>query len=168
LKRPPLNNQIRAAQVRVIDEKGGQLGVLSLQEAAKIAQERNLDLIQISEKADPPVCRIMDYGKYLYWQGKKEKESVKHKSGETKITQLSFNISQHDLEVKAAKSKKFLEKGYRVIISMVLRGREKGLSEFAKGKIDQFLETLNKQIPIKTERELKRGPRGFTMVVSKA
>ena len=151
----------------MIDEAGNQLGVITLEEALRTARERNLDLIQISEKADPPVCKIMEYGKYLYWQGKKEKEASKHKGSETKIIQITFNISPHDLETKAEQSKKFLEKGDRIIIVMRLRGREKALSEFAKGKINQFLEILNKQVPVKIDRELKKDPRGFTMVISK-
>ncbi|MFH1575420.1 MAG: translation initiation factor IF-3 [Candidatus Nealsonbacteria bacterium] len=168
LKRPPLNNQIRAKEVRTIDEEGKQLGVISLEEALRIAGERNLDLIQISEKAVPPVCKIMEYGKYLYWQRKKAKEATKHKTSETKIIQLTFNISPHDLETKADQSKKFLEKGNRIIVVLVLRGREKALADFAKGKISQFLETLNKKIPVKTERDLRRDPRGFSMVIAKA
>jgi translation initiation factor IF-3 len=168
LKRPPTNNQIRANEVRVIDEAGKQLGVISLSEALKIAQERQIDLIQISDKAVPPVCKLMEYGKYIYWQNKKEKESARHKGSETKIIQLTFNISPHDIETKASRAKKFLDAGDRIIVVLVLRGREKALAEFAKGKISQFLDILNKQIPIKTERELKRDPRGFSMVIGKA
>ena len=144
------------------------MGVISLEEALRIAGERNLDLIQISEKAVPPVCKIMEYGKYLYWQGKKAKEAIKHKTSKTKIIQLTFNISPHDLETKADQSKKFLDKGDRIIVVLVLRGREKALADFAKGKVAQFLEILNKKIPIKTERELKRDSRGFSMVIAKA
>ena len=168
LKRPPLNNQIRAKDVRVIDETGKQLGVISLEEALRIAGERNLDLIQVSEKAVPPVCKITEYGKYLYWQEKKAKEAIKHKTSQTKTIQLTFNISPHDLETKADQSKKFLERGDRIIVVLVLRGREKALADFAKGKVAQFLETLNKKIPIKTERELKRDQRGFSMAIAKA
>ena len=168
LKRPPLNNQISAQEVRAIDAEGKQLGVISLEEALKIAREKNLDLIQISEKAVPPVCKIMEYGKYLYWQEKKAKETIKHKTSETKIIQITFNISTHDLETKADRSKKFLEKGDRIIIVLILRGREKALADFAKGKVSQFLEILDKKIPIKTERELRRDPRGFSMVIAKA
>ena len=138
-----------------------------MSEALKIAQEKGVDLIQISDKAVPPVCKLMEYGKYLYWQGKKAKETTKHKGGETKGIRLTFNISQHDLETRADQAKKFLEVGDRVIITMVLRGREKGLSQFATEKIKQFLETLNKLVPIKIDRELKRDPRGFSLVISK-
>jgi translation initiation factor IF-3 len=168
LKRPPLNNQIKANEVRVIDEEGKQMGVLSLNEALKIAGEKKIDLIQISDKAIPPVCKLMEYGKYLYWQGKKEKEAVKHKGGgELKGIRLTYNISQHDLETRAEQAKKFMDAGDRIMVNMVLRGREKGLLDFAKAKIEQFLEILNKQIPTKIERELKKEPRGFTMIISK-
>jgi translation initiation factor IF-3 len=166
-KKPLINNQIRAIEVRTMDEEGNQLGVIPIGEALNMAKERGLDLIQISEKAIPPVCKIMEYGKYVYWQEKKEKESAKHKASETKIVQLTFNISPHDMETRANQSKKFLDKGDRIIITMVLRGREKALSEFAKGKITQFLEILNKQIPTKIDRELKKDPRGFSMIISK-
>jgi translation initiation factor IF-3 len=138
-----------------------------LSKALQTAQEKGLDLIQVSDKAIPPVCRLMEYGKFLYWQEKKAKEITKHKTSETKIIQLTFNISPHDLETKASRSKKFLEKGDRIIVVLILRGREKALAEFAKGKISQFLEILNKEIPVKIERELKRDPRGFSMVIAK-
>ncbi len=153
--------------MRVIDEEGKQLGVLPLTEALRIAQEKKIDLIQISDKAVPPVCKLMEYGKYLYWQGKKEKEAVRHKGGTLKGIRLTYNISQHDLETRAEQAKKFMEAGDRIMIAMVLRGREKGMLDFAKTKINQFLEILKQQIPIKIERELKKEPKGFTMIISK-
>ena len=167
IKRPLINNQIRAPQVRVIDETGKQTGVFSLKEAFRMAEERNLDLIQVTEKVEPPVCKIMDYGKYLYWLQKKEKVAKVSRGGELKGIRLGFNISLHDLETRARQAEKFFKKGDKVRIEMVLRGREKALGQFAKGKINQFLEILEKLIPIKIERELKREPRGFTMIISK-
>lgn len=143
------------------------MGVIPLEEALRMAEERNLDLIQVTEKATPPVCKLMDYGKYLYWLQKKEKAARVKRAGELKGIRLGFAISLHDLEIKANLAKKFLEKGQKVKIEMILRGREKGFSELAKEKISQFLEILEKQIPIKIEGELKRGPRGFTMIISK-
>ena len=154
-------------QVRTIDETGKQLGIISLNEALQIARERNLDLIQVTEKVTPAVCKIMDYGKYFYWLQKREKSTKIKRTGELKGIRLGFNISLHDLETRVSQAEKFLKKGQKVKIEMVLRGREKGLSEFAKGKINQFLETLEKRIPIKAERELKRESRGFTMIISK-
>ncbi len=165
IKKPLINNQIRAKEVRLIDETGKQIGIVSLAEALRFAQERNFDLIQVTEKIEPPVCKIMEYGKYLYWLQKKEK-GIK-KSGEIKGVRLGFNISLHDLEVRVDQAEKFLKKGNLVKIEMILRGREKGLTDFAKEKIKKFLEILGKRVPIKIERELKRGPRGFTMIIAK-
>ena len=151
----------------MVDEAGKQLGIMELEKALQIAQERNLDLIQVTEKVEPPVCKIMDYGKYLYSLQKREKAAKIKKGSELKGIRLGFNISLHDLETRARQAEKFLKKGNRVRVELILRGREKGLSEFAKGKINQFLEILEKLIPIKIERELKREPRGFTMIIGK-
>lgn len=154
--------------MRVIDETGKQLGVMSLEKALRAARERNLDLIQITEKVEPPVCKIMDYGKYLYLQKKKERQAAKkQKGGELKGIRLGFNISQHDLEVRTRQAEKFLKEGNKVRIEMRLRGREKALGNFAKEKINKFLETLTSLIPYKVERELKREQRGFIMIISK-
>jgi len=150
----------------VIDETGKQLGVFPLEEALRLAQERNLDLIQVTEKVEPPVCKLGDYGKYLYSLEKKEK-TTKTKAGEIKGVRISFAISPHDLETKAKMAEKFLKKGYRVRVELILKGRQKALGDFAKGKMNQFLETLGKLTPFKTERDLKREPRGFTMIITK-
>jgi len=143
------------------------LGIVGLTEALRLARERNLDLIQVTEKVIPPVCKIGDYGKYLYWQEKKQKEIRKQKGGQIKGIRLSFGISLHDLEIRARQAEKFLNEGNKVLIEMVLRGREKALAQVAKGKVSQFLEILNKAVPVKAETDLKRGPRGFTMIISK-
>ena len=162
-----INNQIKARVVRVIDEQGNNLGVFSLEEALKMAKERNLDLIQITDRANPPVCRICDYGKFVYQMKKKEKERKKEQKGELKGIRLGFNTSEHDMEIRANHAKEFLEKGNRVQIEMILRGREKELTNFAKEKIKKFLEILESKISIKVEQELKKVPRGFIMIISK-
>jgi len=167
IKRIFVNNQIRAREVRVIDETGKQLGVLPLEDALRLAQERNLDLIQVTERVKPPVCKIEDYGKYLYREEKKEKEGKKQKGGRIKGIRLTFNISLHDLETRAHQAEKFLNRGDVVRIELRLRGREKALGDFAKEKINKFLEILQSLTPIKTERELKKEPRGFTMIISR-
>jgi translation initiation factor IF-3 len=154
IKKPLVNNQIRAPQVRVIDETGKQLGVISSEEALRIAQERNLDLIQVTEKVEPPVCKIGDYGKYLYQEEKKGKSAKKHKGGELKGIRLTFNISLHDLETRVRQAEKFLSKGDKVRIELPLRGRQKALGNFAKEKVGKFLEILKNTTPIKIEREL--------------
>ena len=153
--------------MRVISETGEQLGVMNIFQAIDLAKSKGLDLIQVTEKVDPPVCKIANHGKYLYQQQKKEKKMTKPKGGELKEIRLTFNISPHDMEVRANQAKKFLDDGDKVKINMSLRGREKAMGGFAAEKVKLFLENLNSLIPIKTERELKREPRGFTMIISK-
>jgi translation initiation factor IF-3 len=167
LKKLLVNNQIRARELRLIDEMGEQMGIISLEEALRIARERNLDLIQVTEKVTPAVCRLGDYGKYLYREEKKEKATHKHKGGELKGIRLTFNISQHDLETRVRQTEKFLKRGNRVRVELPLRGRQKALQNFAKEKIEKFLEILKGIVPIKIEQELKREPRGFTMIITK-
>jgi len=163
-----VNEQIRADKVRLIDPNGKQLGIFDLKQALEKAREAGLDLIKITDKTDPPVCKIMDYGKYLYQQEKKERRRQKTtKAGELKNIRLTFNISLHDLETRVRTAEKFLAKGNKVRIEMKLRGREKTHGDFAKQKINQFLEILQKSIPFKIERELKREPRGLTMIITK-
>ncbi|MFH1967987.1 MAG: translation initiation factor IF-3 [bacterium] len=163
-----INNFIRAKEVRVISETGEQLGIMNVFNAIDLAKSKGLDLIQVTEKVEPPVCRIANYGKYLYTLQKKEKKASKPRGGELKEIRLTFNISPHDMETRAKQAEKFLKEGDKVKINMSLRGREKAMGHFAREKVQKFLDNLNSTIPIKTERELKREPRGFTMIVSKA
>lgn len=167
IKRFFVNHQIRAREVRLIDETGKQAGIVSLEEALRIARERNLDLIQVTEKTTPVVCRLGDYGKYLYREEKKEKAIHKHRGGELKGLRLTFNISQHDLEIRVHQAEKFLNRGDRVRIELPLRGRQKALQDFAKEKINKFIEILKGIVPIKIEGALKREPRGFSMIITK-
>jgi translation initiation factor IF-3 len=160
------NNFIRAKEVRVIDETGAQLGVMDIFAAIELAKSKGLDLIQVTEKVVPPVCRIANYGKYLYTIQKKEKK-IKVVRTELKEIRVGFNISPHDIEIKAKQAEKFLKEGHKVKVSMVLRGREKAMGDVAKNKVIFFLETADKLLPIKVERDLKREPRGFTVIVSK-
>ena len=153
--------------MRVISETGEQLGVMNIFQAIDLAKSKGLDLIQVTEKVDPPVCKIANHGKYLYQQQKKEKKMTKPKGGELKEIRLTFNISPHDMETRAKQAEKFLNDGDKVKVNMSLRGREKAMGGFATEKVKLFLQNLNSLIPIKTERELKREPRGFTMIISK-
>ena len=162
-----MNNQIRAEKVRLIGPDGKQLGVFNLKEALEKARRAGLDLVQVTDKVTPPVCKIMDYGKFLYQQKKKERKIRKAQGGEMKNVRLSFGISKHDIEIRAKTAEKFLKEGDKVRIELVLRGREKALADFAKQKIEQFLEILKKTVPIKIERELKKEARGLTMIISK-
>jgi len=162
-----MNNRIRAREVRLIDETGQQLGILPIEKALQIAQENNLDLIQVTEKVEPPVCKIMDHGKYLYHLKKKENKG-KHRIGELKGIRLTFSISDHDLQTRASQAAKFLQKGDKVMIELRLRGREKAHQDIAREKIQKFVEAVQKTIPIKIERELKKEFRGLTMIIIKS
>ncbi len=166
-KKTLINERIRAEEVRLIDETGEQLGLLPLEEAIAKAKEKGFDLIQVTEKVIPPVCRIMDYGKYIYALKKKEKSAKHNKGGELKHIRLTFGISDHDAETRAKQAEKFLKIGDKVMIELRLKGREKAHGDFARDKIMKFVETLNKILPVKTERDLKRQPRGFSMIITK-
>ena len=152
--------------MRVIDETGKQLGIMNIFNAIDLAKSKGLDLIQVTEKVDPPICKIANHGKYLYSLQKKEKK-IKPRGGELKEIRLGFNISPHDIEVKAKQGEKFLKEGDKVKINLVLRGREKAMGNFAQQKVKLYLDTINSIIPIKVERDIKREPKGFTMIISK-
>jgi len=166
-KRIFINNRIRAPRVRLIGEDGKQLGVFNLEKALEIARNKGLDLIQVTERVEPPVCKIGDYGKFVYQEKKKERKQKTKKAGELKNLRLSFNISEHDMETRVKTAEKFLTKNYKVRIEMVLRGREKSLSNFAREKLNKFLEILKGAVPFKVERELKKEKRGLTIIITK-
>jgi len=151
----------------LIDEKGEQKGVVTLQEALRMSQERDLDLVQVTEKVDPPVCKIVEYGKYLYHLKKKERKQSKHKGGEIKGVRLRFNTSMHDLETKAKQAHKFLEQGNKIKIDLLLRGRERALRSHAREQIDKFLNILKQYIPIEVDQSGKRRPNAITVIIKK-
>ncbi|MCL6454402.1 MAG: translation initiation factor IF-3 [Alicyclobacillus sp.] len=120
-----VNDGIRAREVRVIDEDGSQLGIMSLRDARRIAEEKNLDLVNVAPTAKPPVCRVMDYGKFKYEQSKKEKEARKNQRViELKEIRMTPNIDEHDFQVKLKNVVKFLSEGDKVKITVRFRGRE--------------------------------------------
>ena len=118
-----VNNRIRATEVQVIDENGQAIGVMSLRDALALAYEKDLDLVEVAPSAKPPVCRIMDFGKFIYQEKRKQRESKKHTS-EVKEISLRPNTSDHDLQVKLRKARQFLANGHKVRFKMRLRGRE--------------------------------------------
>lgn len=162
-----INNRIRANEVRVIDEQGTQLGVLPIEQALRMAQEKNLDLIQITSNVEPPVCKIEDYGKFLYQADKKARESRKHTGGGSKELRLTFNISPHDMDTRIKQAEKFLKKGDLLHITLRLRGRQKALETHAREKIQQFLEKLQATTPVRIERPITREPNALTLIVTK-
>ncbi len=125
--------------IRVIDENGNQLGIMSASQANKIADEKNLDLVKISPTANPPVCKIMDYGKFRFDAAKKEKDARKNqKVSEVKEVWLSMTIDTHDLETKAKQAAKFLKNGDKVKVSIRMRGRQQAHAALGVEVMDEF------------------------------
>ena len=138
-----INEQIRDKEVRLIGADGEQLGIVSSKEAQKLAEEAGLDLVKIAPTAKPPVCKIIDYGKYRYEQARKEKEAKKkQKTVELKEIRLSPNIDTNDLNTKINSAKKFIEKGNKVKITLRFRGREMAHMNQSKYILDDFAEAL--------------------------
>lgn len=120
-----INEAIKDKEVRLIDEDGSQLGIMQVKDAQKVAQNKNLDLVKIAPQSNPPVCRIMDYGKFKFEQAKREKEARKNQHiVETKELQLSVGIGIHDLNVRLNQATKFLQSGDKIKVSIRFRGRE--------------------------------------------
>ena len=139
-----INEQIRDKEVRVIGEDGEQLGIMTSKEAMKLADEAGVDLIKIAPTARPPVCKIMDYGKYRYEQARREKEAKKkQKVIEVKEVRLSPNIDTNDLNTKANMARKFLSKGDKVKVTLRFRGRELAHVNASKVILDEFAESLS-------------------------
>ena len=139
-----INEQIRDKEVRVVGADGEQLGVMSAREAQKIADDAGLDLVKIAPKANPPVCKVIDYGKYRYEQARKEKDAKKkQKTVELKEIRLSPNIEANDLNTKMNAAKKFLAKGNKVKITLRFRGREMAHMNSSKHILDDFAENLS-------------------------
>ncbi len=133
---PRMNERIRVPEVRVIGPDGKQLGIMDTKEALAMAKEMGLDLVEVAPNAQPPVCRIMDWGKYKYEQAKKEKQAKK-KARHNQIKEMQFRpkISEHDFMIKIKKVKEFIEDGYKVKVVVRLRGRELETPEIAKEMI---------------------------------
>lgn len=139
-----INEQIRCKEVRVIGEEGQQLGVMTYKEAMNLAKEAGVDLVMVSPSANPPVCRIVDYGKFKYEQLRREKEAKKkQKVVEVKEVRLSPNIDVNDLNTKCNAARKFIEKGNKVKVSLRFRGREMAHVDTTKHILEDFAEKLS-------------------------
>ena len=140
----PINRQIREKEVQVIDENGEKIGVLSLEQAIEKAEDRDLDLVLVAPNAVPPVCKIMNYGKYKFEQAKKEKESKKNqKTVEIKEIRVTPNIGTHDFEFKSRNARNFLESGNKVRFTLRFRGRELNNVESGEDILNRFIEDLS-------------------------
>ena len=143
-KETRINEEIRDKELRVIDENGEMIGIMSRDEALRLAEEKKLDLVNISPNAKPPVCKILDYGKYRYEMQKREKEAKKkQKTMQVKEIRLSTFIEDHDIQVKAKTACKFLEDGDKVKVSLRFRGREKDYTARGREVMDKFAEVCS-------------------------
>ena len=140
---PQINERIRFPKIRVIDTDGGQLGIITPREALAIANEKELDLVLVSDKADPPVCRIMDYGKFKFEQEKKAREARKKQhTAEVKEVKMHYNIDDHDYKVRIAHAKRFLNDGNKVKATVMFRGREIQHSNLAENLLNRMASDL--------------------------
>ena len=140
-QRRRVNDQIVVSPLRVIDAQGQQLGIIPRDEALELATESGLDLVEVAPEAEPPVCRIMDYGKYRYEQSKRESKN-RHHSAHVKEIQIRPRTQEHDLETKVQRARHFLERGDKVNINLLFRGREVAHRDLAKDNINAFIERL--------------------------
>lgn len=139
-----VNRQIRAGKVRVIDEDGTQVGLMTPREALAIAEDAGLDLVEIAPNAEPPVCRIIDYSKFCYQQIKKEKEN-KRSQHKVKVKEIKFkpNIDEHDFQVKVRKVKECITKGNKVRLICIFKGRELSRQELGEKMVNRFCEEIS-------------------------
>jgi translation initiation factor IF-3 len=160
-----MNERIRAREVRVIDEDGSQLGIMSPRDALMIARERGIDLIEVAPQAQPPVCKIMDYGKFKYEQAKKEKDSAKkHKQAELKGIQMFPNIEEHDFETKVKSAIKFLGEGDKVKVTIRFKGRQITHPEFGRQQMEKIV-SMTAQVG-QVEKPAAMEGRMMTMILS--
>lgn len=161
------NQRIKAPELRVIDAQGGNLGVISREEALEKAAEAGLDLIEISPTAKPPVAKIADYGKFLYEQKKKAKEAkTKAHSVEVKNVQIKVGTSENDLSLKAKKASEWLSEGNRVKIDLFLRGRIKYMDQgFLKERLERILRLIS--VDYKVADPAKKSPKGLSLIIEK-
>ena len=151
-----INDAIRDKEVRVISADGEQLGIMSSRDALRLAEEKNLDLVKVAPQAKPPVCKIMDYGKYRFEQTKREKEAKKNQHVvEIKEVRLSLKIDKHDFETKANQAIKFLKAGNKVKVSIRFRGREMAHPEAGKVTMEQFAEVCSEYCTVEKAPKLE-------------
>ena len=160
-----INEEIRIKEVRVTSADGEQLGIMATRDALRMAEEQHLDLVEVAPKAKPPVCRIMDFGKYRYEQQKREKEAKKkQKVIAIKEVKLRPNIEQHDFDVKLKNALRFVEEGNKVKVTIMFRGRELSHQGLGKEVLDRMADQLKEKVSI--EREAKLEGKNMIMILA--
>jgi translation initiation factor IF-3 len=163
-----INNSIRAAHLRIIDAAGVNLGVMSKDDALSLAKAKGLDLVEINATSNPPIAKIVDYGKYQYENSKKEKKAKEnsHRT-ETKVVQIKSGTGEHDLLVKAKAASKWLKEGHRVKIDLQLRDRTKYMGEdFMKERMDRILHFITENFKIADP--YKRSPKAYSITIERS
>lgn len=163
-----INEQIRADELRVIGDDGVNFGLLSRKDALAEARKQELDLIEISPNANPPVAKIMDYGKYQYSENKKKKASkAKAKNVEVKSVQVKVGTGENDLNLKAAKASKWLKEGHRIKVELFLPGRTKYMEKgFLETRLDRILKLITEDFTF--AQEVKKVPKGINVIIERA
>ena len=160
-----MNEQIRAPQVRVIDENGKQVGIMPIREALRLAHQKDLDLVEVAPNADPPVCRLLDYDKFIYEKARKERESRKtRRQGEIKEIRLRPRISEHDLSYRINDIREFLSDGHKVRVRVLFRGREVSHPELALKVLEKVLSGVSDLA--KLEQKPRSDGRSLVMLLS--
>ncbi len=164
----PINEQIRLKQVQLIDDEGQKRGTMDTREALEIAYEKNLDLVLVAPNGNPPVCKIMNYGKYKFEQAKKEKEAKKkQKTFELKELRITPNTEEHDFNFKAKNARKFIEDGCKVKITVRFRGRELNYVKQGETILNEFIEELS-DIATPEKKPVLEGKNMFIILAKKA
>ncbi len=164
----PINEGIRAKEVQLIGDNGEKLGVLNIRDAIEKAEEKKLDLVLVAPQANPPVCKIMNYGKYKFEQAKKEKEAKKkQKAVEIKEIRITPNIEEHDFGFKAKNARKFIEDGNKLKITVRFKGREVNNSKLGEDVLNKFIENLSDIANVEKSPKLE-GRNMFIMLSKKA
>lgn len=161
-----VNEKITAEEVRVVHD--GQASVMSRAAALQLAQDEAMDLIEVSPKANPPVCKLMDFGTFKYQKEKEaKKQRAANKEVEIKGIRLSFKIGTNDLDVRRKQALKFLDKGHKIRIEMILRGREKAFFNRAKDIMMDFMESLQSDYTVKVEQPVKKAGSRLQMIIAR-
>lgn len=162
---PQINDNIRYPKIRVIDADGGQLGIMEPKEALLLAEEKELDLVLVSDKADPPVCRIIDYGKYQFEKKKKDKEAKrKQHNAELKEVKMRYKIEEHDYNVRLSQAERFLKAGDKVKATIPFRGREIQHSNLARDLLNKMAKDLQELAEV--QQYPKQEGRSMMMLLS--
>lgn len=165
--RERINSQIRAEEIRLLGADGENLGIFKLPEALEMAKDQGTDLIEINAQSKPPICKLMDFGKYQYEQKKKaQKAKSGAKTTETKSLQIKIGTGDHDLELKAKTASKWLKEGHRIKVELFLRGRSKAMDQaFLRERLDRVLHFITEHYKIAEPH--KQSPKGLAVVIER-